>query len=173
MSKSITARGRFAAIFVLLLLCSACGTSQHIVRMNEGYTAPADARLAVGTVANATGFEFDVDIVEMLTSALTESLSESQLLASGAETNRIVLNARIVDYDKGDAFKRWLMPGYGSTILRVQCDLVVEGNIIGAADAKRTIDAGGAYTIGAWKTVFKTTADDLVKDVVAKLSRVE
>lgn len=29
-------------------------------------------------------------------------------------------------------------------------------------DAKRTVDAGGAYTIGAWETIFKNVADDVI-----------
>ena len=170
MFNTINACGRNAAILTLILLCSACGTSQHIARLNDDYTAPPGTKIAVGTITNSTGFEFDVDVVQMLTTALADALSKNDLLASDTDGSRIVLNARIVDYEKGDAFKRWLMPGYGSTRLRVQCDLVVGEKIVGSADTKRTVDAGGAYTIGAWQTIFKSTAEDLVKDVAANLS---
>lgn len=34
-----------------------------------------------------------------------------------------------------------------------------------ARDAKRTVDAGGGYTIGAWETIFKSVADDIVTEL--------
>lgn len=163
-------RSRNAAFFaVVMLLGSACGTSQHIAKLDSDYTAAADAKIQIGTITNATGFEYDVDIIEMLSAALVEALTKNDLLATDNDANKIIINARIVEYEKGDAFKRWLMPGYGSTVLRVQCDLVEGERVIGSADAKRSVAAGGAYTIGAWKSIFKNTANDLVKDVAAKL----
>jgi hypothetical protein len=31
---------------------------------------------------------------------------------------------RIIEYDMGNAFKRWLLPTYGSTILNVHTDVI-------------------------------------------------
>ena len=33
---------------------------------------------------------------------------------------------------------------------------------VGSVDAKRTVDAGGGYTVGAWQTIFRNVADDVI-----------
>lgn len=78
-------------------------------------------------------------------------------------------NCRILGYEKGDAFKRWLMPGWGSTVLTVQCDLLDSGSKVGNLEAERTVDAGGAYTVGAWEKVFKQVALDVVLVIEEKI----
>jgi hypothetical protein len=43
--------------------------------------------------------------------------------------------------------------------------------VVGSADAKRTVDAGGGYTIGAWEGIYKDVATDIVDDVSAQLGK--
>ncbi len=61
------------------------------------------------------------------------------------------------------------MPGWGSTVLSIQCDLLDTDRKVGTLDAKRTVDAGGGYTIGAWKNVFRQLALDVVQDMKDKI----
>jgi hypothetical protein len=63
---------------------------------------------------------------------------------------------RIIEYDMGNAFKRWLLPTYGSTILNVHTDVIdLEKNeIVTYMEHKQTIAAGGLYSVGAWKYIF-------------------
>ncbi len=76
------------------------------------------------------------------------------------------MNVNIIEYRKGDAFKRWLWPGYGSTVLVVEAILLdSNGNIDATAQANRSVDAGGGYTIGAWKEIFTNVSADLVSDL--------
>ena len=76
---------------------------------------------------------------------------------------KLVLAADIVEYEPGDAFKRWLLPGWGATVLVVRGTLVdAEKRAVGSVEAKRTVEAGGGYTIGAWETVFRDIANDIV-----------
>ena len=37
--------------------------------------------------------------------------------------------------------------------------------VVGSVEAKRTVSFGGAYSIGAWKTVFNNLANDVVEDL--------
>jgi len=58
------------------------------------------------------------------------------------------------------------LPGWGATILIVQCDLVDDdNNIVGSVKATRTVSIGGLYSVGAWKTVFNNLANDVVEDL--------
>jgi len=76
------------------------------------------------------------------------------------------MDVNIIEYRKGDAFKRWLWPGYGSTVLVVEATLLdAEGNVDATAQANRSVDAGGGYTVGAWESVFDDVARDLVSDL--------
>jgi hypothetical protein len=86
------------------------------------------------------------------------------LWTPGSTGDHLIINTKIVEYDEGDAFKRWLLPGWGSTVLSLHCELKdsQSGSIVGNADARRTVSFGGAYTIGAWKTIFASVAKDVV-----------
>ena len=127
--------------------------------------------IKLGGVSNETGRVYDVDIEAMLAEAMTEALKQEGLLASGVETSYLTLNVEIIEYAKGDAFKRWVWAGYGVTILEIHCDLLEGDQVIGVADARRTVDSGGGYTVGAWKYIYGQVAEDVVQDISAQLGR--
>jgi hypothetical protein len=55
------------------------------------------------------------------------------------------------------------MPGWGATVLVVRGTLVdADNRTVGSVEAKRTVEAGGGYTIGAWETIFRDVANDIV-----------
>ncbi len=83
----------------------------------------------------------------------------------------LIITADILKYAKGNAFKRWLCPGYGITILDVSAILMQDDQEVGKVTARRTVTAGGAYTIGAWKDVFLNLASDVVTDLKKQLLR--
>ena len=152
--------------FLFMVVATGCGTVQHKVDFKDKYAPPPNTKIELGRVMNKTGDEFDIDIKKMLSDSLEKTLKEKELLWTGTGGSKLLLESNIIEYKKGDAFKRWLLPGWGSTILIVRCDLVDEDNrIVGSVDAKRTVDAGGGYTIGAWKTVFDNLANDVVEDL--------
>jgi len=157
---------RTLLIFITVTFLAACGTTQHSIILEDQYVPHGDCKVAVGNVSNETGQTFDVDIETMLRDALAEKLKAHKIYCEQAQEHDLTLNANVTEYSKGDAFKRWLMPGYGSTSLTVEGELIdPAGKVIGTAEAKRTVDAGGAYTIGAWKSVFSNVAHDVVDDL--------
>jgi hypothetical protein len=120
----------------------------------------------VGKVVNDTGFDFDIDIEAMLADALEDQLLEEDLLWLGGKEPALIMESRIVEYKKGSAFKRWMMPGWGATELSIRCVLKDDkNNKVGSAMASREVVAGGGYTIGAWETVFKDVANDVAEDL--------
>ena len=116
---------RVAALALMLLLIAGCGTVEHKVSLEQGYRVEAGTKVELGPVKNATGQSFDIDIEKMLADALVETLKDRDLYWTAAPAPKLILTADIVQYAKGDAFKRWLAPGWGATALVVALLLVV------------------------------------------------
>jgi hypothetical protein len=159
-----------AALLTALLLVSGCGTVEHKVALDNRYSVLPGTKVELGPVKNETGQTFDIDVEKMLADAFSEALKEKDLQWTGGSAPRLVLTADIVEYAKGDAFKRWLVPGWGSTVLVVRGALYDSDNRkVGSVDAKRTVDAGGGYTIGAWERIFRNVADDVVSKLAEQV----
>jgi hypothetical protein len=107
----------------------------------------------------------------MLRDAMVNELAEDNLLGTQDSPDVVEMNLNIIEYRKGDAFKRWLWPGYGSTVLVIEATLLDrDGNVDATAQANRSVDAGGGFTTGAWEKIFKTVASDLVSDLKGSIS---
>ena len=151
------------ASVIALLLVAACGTVEHKVELDQSYAVRPGTKVSLGAVKNQTGQNFDIDVEKMMAGAFAQALKDKDLEWPGGEVPKLMLAVDIVQYEKGDAFKRWLMPGYGATVLVVRGALFTsDERKVGSVDAKRTVDAGGAYTIGAWETIFRSVADDVI-----------
>lgn len=174
-----TVFARSLAVFIAVvgaLALSGCGTVNHDVSFIPGYAPPAKANVVVGNFIDAVpktnrDNEFkNFDIAKEMREQLEAKLRESGLNAGpGGGQGSLVISGKIVDYEPGDAFKRWLMPGYGSTVLAVECALQDGDRKVATVSARRTVDAGGGYTIGGWKAIFGNVADDIVLDLKQKL----
>ena len=156
-------------IGLLVCIFAGCGTVRHNLTLNPDYKLKTNTSVEVGPVSNQTGRDFDVDIERLLSEALTEELGRAdQLWDGGGSKPHLKVTSQIVEYRKGDAFKRWLLPRWGSTVLTVHCDLSQDSSLVGSAEAKRTVSAGGGYSIGAWRTIFAGVAKDIVSDIQKK-----
>lgn len=156
---------------IAILFLTACGTVEHSVRVADQQAFTPATKVVVADVSNKTGETFDINIEQMLREAMVKELTKENLLGHAGNPNVISMNINVIEYRKGDAFKRWLMPGYGSTVLVVEATLLdADGNIDATAQANRSVDAGGGYTIGAWKTIFGDVASDLVSDLKARIT---
>ena len=156
-------------LVICIALLSACGSVRHEINLNDDYTPKAGTKIEIGKTENTTGQEFDIDVEQLFTDALAEELRASNMLWSGEATAKIKLQSKITEYEEGNAFKRWLMPGWGATIVSIQCDLREGSKIIGTVDARRTVSMGGGYTIDAWRTIFADIAKDVVSELKPKI----
>ena len=164
---------RFSSLITVMFLAAiinGCGSVQHKIDLKQGYAPQIGTTVQVGAVTNQTGQKFEVDVEKMFSDALVDKLSKENLLSAGGNSPLLLLNSKIVEYEPGNAFKRWLLPGWGSTILTVQCDLKDGGNLVGSVDARRTVSVGGGYSIGAWRTIFSSLAEDIVDELKSKIS---
>ena len=157
-----------------VLFMAACGTVEHSVRVEDQQAFGAETKILVGEVTNKTGESFDIDIEDILRDAMVSELEKESLLGKSGTPDAVSMNVNIIEYRKGDAFKRWLWPGYGSTVLVIEATLLdKEGNVDATAQANRSVDAGGGYTTGAWKEIFEDVAADLVSDLKVSIKGVK
>lgn len=159
---------------ILVMTIVGCGAVHHTAKFESDFLPKPDTRVEVGTVVNETGQTFDIDISKMFMDAIAEVLAKDDLLwTENLGSEHLIITTKIVEYEKGDAFKRWLLPGWGSTVLSVHCELKEStgGRMIGSVDARRTVSVGGGYTIGAWRTIMASVAKDVVKELRSKIGR--
>jgi hypothetical protein len=125
-------------------------------------------------VKNASGQTFEVDVVSLLREAAQAALQEERLAASASvPAASFVLDLDITEYRVGNAFQRWLLPGWGSTVLGVRGALVDKQTGVSAAliNHQRSVHFGGLYTVGAWSWIFSSVAGDIAKDLKIKIER--
>jgi hypothetical protein len=151
----------------VLLVAAACATMAPD-SLEERETIRLGARFALGKVTDRAPREHGLDPEALLGDAFEAALARRDLLWSGdAAEDHYVVKLRIARYEPGNAFKRWLLPGYGATILRVRGEVVDprDASVVARLDHQRSVYFGGGYTIGAWKRVFGSVAGDLARDL--------
>lgn len=158
-------------LLLITVLLGACGTHRHDMEFSAGKTAiPASAKYRVEPAVDDTGFNFDeeeesIDIGKAMTDALILKLQEENLYAEKS-AGSFAVKPTVTGYEPGNAFGRWLMPGMGSTKVEVSSAVLnPEEQTIGNIKTRNTVDGGGAFTVGAWKSVFADAAEEVVKEL--------
>jgi hypothetical protein len=154
---------RLLTLLALTTVVSSCATTETQTFKDDPLIRPG-AKIQLGDVTVPPISEYEIDVAEMMNTALKEALTEHNIAWQGdPAADRFLLDVVVDDYEPGNAFKRWLLPGFGSTIVRVTGQLtdMSTGRVAGELDHERAVHAGGGYTIGAWQTVFKGVADDI------------
>ena len=168
---------RAATILVCFwcFLLAGCGTSMHSAKFEPGFVPKETPVVSIGAITNVSPPYPDDEKVELNPSAklrtqLRTKLQENRMFASSGSTGTIyVLTPEIREYRPGSAFKRWLLPGYGSTILWVESVLREGNKKVGEISTRHTVDAGGGYTTGAYESIFGAVAEDIVAELKKKL----
>ena len=162
---------RICLCLILVFLLSACGTRRHDMEFASGQTAiPTTAKYYVKAAEDNSGFVFGkdddaVDIKVVMENALVGKLKAEGMYSDNPE-DAFSIKPTVKKYDPGNAFGRWLMPGVGSTVIEVSSDVSdPDGKIIGIIQTKNSVDAGGGFTMGAWKYIFEHAAGEIVKEL--------
>jgi hypothetical protein len=153
----------FSSIVFFLILFTGCSTKSSLV-LKEGYKFENNPKINVDKITNDTSKVYEHNIEEFMKEALFQELKNNELLVLGNES-KIDLEVSILDYQEGNAFKRWLLPGWGATVLKVEATLKENNDVIATSKIDSNIAAGGGYTIGAWKYVYTDVAKKLISDI--------
>ena len=159
-------------VLVLLLVSLSfwgCGSTPD--ESEAVYRQLPNVKMKVVDVSNETEELFDVDVIGLLWTALDRSLKRRDMLWTGeAAYAPYAIEAKIMKYQKGSVWYRWLLPMWGKTLLTVECDVVKGGLIFTTVEAQKEITFGeGTFTRAAWRKVFGEVAEDLVKQIAASV----
>ncbi len=156
------------AFLCLVLLASGCASQQGNLRR---LALEEQARFEIGRVDSRITGDFEFDAAVLFRESLEGALEKRNMKwAGGRGFQRYMIDMEILDYRPGSAFKRWLLPGWGSTVLAVRGEIrnPVSGESAGQIEYKRSVFAGGFYTTGAWKSIFDETAAEIARDLLKR-----
>jgi predicted small lipoprotein YifL len=155
------------AAMAMCAVLAGCGTKAVYTPLPEAEKVNPAGKFAIGKVTDTSGFVFPSDekdafvLTDAMRDALKAELEQRNALSMPGD---YVLNVNIDDYKPGSAFFRWLAPGAGKTELSIVCTVIdTSGKELATIPVNRFIAFGGAFTIGAWKYVFKEVAEALVQ----------
>ena len=174
--KSKTWIKLFAALSGLMLL-TGCGPASQLATYQPQFAPSATARVSVGTVTDSADRAKRSDVpADFAPSAelklrLEQTLADRQLAGDANAPDAVVLVPTITDYDPGNAAVRWIAPGAGATVLNVTCAVQQGGVAMGTINIQRSVNFGGLYTIGDWKSIFGSVADDIVDQLQKKMQK--
>jgi hypothetical protein len=160
-------------VFIVSLILSGCAAQTSGTGPGKMLKLEPSYKYKIGEIDITDAEIYEVDVKEMLHVALEKYLQEKDMLWDGSPEKKYYdIKLRIVDYEMGNAFKRWLLPTYGSTILSVHTDIIdLEKNeVVTNMDHKQTVAAGGLFSVGAWEYVFDVVAEDIVLDIERKFT---
>jgi len=152
----------FAIICILLAGCAPNVTVKGDMKLSQ------NTPFAISYIENQCGINPEgKDSVQLMKDAIDKAIAESQLPQG---KDGYAIDVIITEYQPGDAFKRWLMPGWGETKLTVQCIVKeINGDKAGEMEVSKSIADGGAYTIGAWNYVFSDVAKAMVEEIKKRI----
>jgi uncharacterized lipoprotein YajG len=164
-------------IFMKVLMCAVlvfigCATGPETSKIQSSGLPKPGAKIVLSSIENKSGETFEYDVENLLRNAIEAALKKENLSADTAiQTPDFALSLFITEYRPGNAFKRWLIPFYGATVLAVEGDLrnTKDNGVIATITHKQGVYAGGAYSIGAWQYIFNTVAADIARDLRIKI----
>jgi uncharacterized lipoprotein YajG len=158
---------KYLFLFSFSLLLASCAAPSR-TGIDEGLQPGTDVTIEVGDISKDINITDKVDVEKMMREALEDALAEKEMLHTKERSGKYyILNVKIKEYEMGNAFKRWLMPFYGSTVLNVECDIIdgSDGKSYSKFEHKQSIVAGGLFSIEGWKTIFDAAATDIATEV--------
>ena len=157
----------FLTMTVLVFALAGCGTKTVYIANPSSESVEPNAHFSVGEVKDSSGFMFEADdddafdLKDAMRSSLQDKLTATNPIG---DSSRYIVAVDILDYAPGNAALRWLAPGAGETKLSVEAEIKAEdGKSLATIQTARSIAFGGGFTIGAWKYVFDTVAEEIVE----------
>lgn len=157
---------------LLALLATACATRHQVTLEPNAVLEPPVVIELAEPVDRSPRPEPGVPM--LLSVTLSKELAKRQLQwSSGANGQHLLLSVQILDYQRGNAFKRWLLPGWGSTVLWLRGDLTdsQRGTLVGSFESRHSVSFGGLFSVGAYQRIFDQAAVDVVDDIAEELEK--
>lgn len=163
----------FGLLATLAVVLTGCVVPTKNKTVSDALPRPG-AKVVMGVVTNQTRQAFEFDVATELRGAMVKQLEKRKLLASATPAaGDLLLNLNITEFRPGSAFKRWVMPGWGGTVLAIKGGLFeLDGHkAVAQIDHQRTVAAGGFYTVGAEHYILNDVAGDLADDLQVRIAK--
>lgn len=156
---------RGAVLLAAVLLAQSCATQSEVQVAAPSTAGGKTVQVRLERCTDRTGTK-DRDLAAEATRLIAERLRS----APGIQVNDdapFILSCEVTQYVEGSAVKRWIMPGWGSTVgqIALMVSSAKDQSVIAIIQGNVTVSGGGLYTIGAENYILASAADD----VVAKL----
>ena len=160
-----------AAGFVFALALTACGATNFESKLPEKLGLQPGQTIELLPAENVTGKTLDPPADQIFNEYMAGLLRDRKLLNISPEPAALVLKPKLIEYEPGNAFGRWVLPGLGTTVCTMEAELLDKntGALVGRMESRQTVSFGGAYSIGADHYICKRVADDLMKNIDKKL----
>lgn len=158
-----TNRGiRGAVLSAAIVLAQGCSTQSQIQAVAPAPVSGAALQIRFETCLDRTDTK-GRDLAAEATKLVAERLRSTPDFAMRDDAP-LVLTCEVTQYVEGSAFKRWLMPGWGSTVGQIAMMLsnAKDQSVVVIIQGNSTVSAGGLYTVGADEYILKSVADDVI-----------
>lgn len=171
---------RAALILVAMLTCGGafgCSTKVAYIANDSQQLEAVDPRgqFSLGKVSDLSGFKFapkdinTLDLVDSMTVSMQLALTK---YPPRNRNKQYIINIDILEYDPGNAAKRYFLPGSGKTKLSIKATVSDEnGNIYATVPVERSIGWGILGNPNAWKTVFDEVSWHAMRNIIAGAKR--
>ena len=152
----------FSPVLLGGLVLLGCAT-QSATHVQQPFEAVKHRAIRIEPCADRTGFMGERDLAGEATRVLTKKIQATQLFEITPDAH-LVLTCDIERFAEGSALKRWVMPGWGSTLVSVAV-MVWEkpgDNILSTFRSQSSVKEGGLYTVGADQYILSVAFNDIV-----------
>ncbi len=162
-----------ALSLVSILFIVGCGATRFDTKLPDSFSLKQGQTIEFLPIENVTGKTLDPPADQIFNEYMGNLLKERKLLNLSAQPAVVVLKSKLTEYEAGNAFGRWLLPGLGTTVCSVDAELLDKqtGALIGRMQSRQTVSFGGAYSIGADNYICKRVADDLIREIDKKVGK--
>jgi len=156
-----------AACASAVVLTQGCATQSQMQVAMSAFPAGATLSIHLEACVDRTGTQ-GRDLAAQASTLIAEGLRSTPnvLLRDDAP---LILTCEVTQFVEGSAFKRWLMPGWGSTVgqIAVMVSNAKDQSAVVIIQGNATVSAGGLYTVGADDYILKSAVDDVISKLRA------
>jgi hypothetical protein len=170
--KRVFSAKRFAISAVLLLLFSGCAAPNKPISFIEQEAAKKNyTALVLKGIQNSTGKELAQELVQRTTHRLRAKLIAKGVRVVNEPRDYLILDAKLVRYEGGDAFGRWIGFGAGRAVCSVFVDLIDgrSGKDVGDVISTHTLESGGLFSAGAENYIVDWCADGAAEGILREI----
>jgi len=152
-----------ACCLLLALWLSGCAATSHVAtEIGNRPELSFPIQISVQPCIDRTKTQV-TDLGAQATEAFQKELNATNEF-SVVSNSRYLLYCEVTNFMPGNAVKRWIQPGWGTTVGQMAAMLQDSktGEILIIFEGNATVGSGGLFTVGAWNYIVPTAVKDIV-----------